>query len=322
MRASHHRTLVIVLGYALWSLGAAPAQDMQLPILEMLDAHDQAFFSACSVKLRATFPATGFDPGQGLVSADITMTSDGTDKVILVERNDPASPLFKADRFDKDYDEAGNYRLTLAKRNFVLLGPDAWKRRVDFRTLEITPQNSVTRISADSPLIEVTPVNHPDSANLFYRYVLPLGRGFSGLLTEITGVEEQESGMVRVTARGTSFSPAQGLWELEVDLTRGCLVTQAFFQVDGGGSTSRTQAGEEATAVGPELPVLDRGTFFLASDYAISIEVLEYQRAAVPSLIADVRQAITAPGGNFTLLDHSNKDGAGAPLVVRGKKAE
>ncbi|NUN97349.1 MAG: hypothetical protein HUU16_14385 [Candidatus Omnitrophica bacterium] len=321
MRIEHKAVVVAVL-VAAGMVAAAPAQDQALPIREMLDAFDQAFFSSCTVRLRATLPATAFDLSQGLIDADVVMSADGAEQALFVERHEIANPVFNANEIRRTNDQGENYEVSLEKRSFVLLARDAWSRRADFQTLSITPQSSLAGISVSRPLVEVRPVRHPDAANLFYRYVLQLGRGYSGLLSEVTTVEEQPDGTVRVEGRGTLFSPHVGAWELIVDLTQGCLVTSASFKRDDGAEKSLIGGEDGAEIVGTELPILSKGTFHLAPDYPITVEVQEYTRSASPTLIADVRQAVGSPGGNFTLLDFSNVDGAGAPLVVKGRKAE
>lgn len=295
-------------------------QAQQTGMKDMLDAYDQAFLSACTLNLTATYPTTAFDSRQGRSAAAVHVTSDGKEQALQLEDLQMDPPVFSAHRLERDYDNNGNLVLSHHKRTFVFLGTESWKCRFDPEEIRVDSSGKVAGAVKRPPHIDSRPVGHPDSANYFYRFVLPLGRGFSRLIETVTGIEAGENGIANVTARGTMFSPNVGTWQLEVDTGHDYLIRRAEFLQDGANHSSVMSATETAGISKGDIPLYREGSFALASDYVINVTLIDYTNAVTPALISDVRLAVDTLAEDWTLLDFGRTNENGSPFVVRGAK--
>jgi len=315
------------IGWLLWRfvckvlpmfLFSGPVFAEELSVKDYLEAYDQAFLSAFTVTLQATYPTNAFDGMQGSSTATVTIASDGTQQALRLESSHLDPLVFNSARIGNQYDDAGNYTISHHKAEYVHLGADSWKTRTDFEHFTISPQNVVLKKTPASPLNAVHPKGHPDPANVLFRYLLPLGRGFAQLVDEVVSVEERPSGISIVRASGTLFSDQSGTWLLEVDTTRDYLVQTARFRRDGADYDSVVSPVSSAGTLGAEIPLYREGSFSIIPSYAVSVRLTDYTRQATMSLIHDVQEAVNAVGRRSTILDFGRIDGDGMPLVLRG----
>jgi hypothetical protein len=167
------------------------------------------------------------------------------------------------------------------------------------------------------PHIAIYPAGHQDAANLYYRYLLPLGRGYAQLIDEITTAAVDNRGFAVVGGRGHLFSPQRGTWHLEIDLNSDCLVRQASFTLDG--ATSRTFVSTGEGLLKSDISLLQRGRFDLAG-YPVSVAVMAYSRKCDREILSTALSRVNnvAELPNLTtIMDFHAVDGDGIPLVAR-----
>jgi hypothetical protein len=303
----------------LWP-GANHAQDAanEGQIIETLVAFDQAFLSGINLTLEATHPTTGFDISQGYCTSIVRITGDGTQLAMDCRQIKMNSPRFAANRLEPDYEEDGNYVVNFTKNLSVYLGPDSWKTRIDQERQAVDPANAVVRATPASPLFEVRTVGHQDPKNRVFRYLLPLGRGFSDLLEKITSSTPLEDGLLRITATGSLFSPNMGEWEIVLDPQSDYLIQSATFTREG----SDTKATVVCDTMGGQfdggLSLWNKGAFQLASNYDISVQLIAFSDKTDGNLLGQIEQAAQTIQENATLIDFGVLDANGKPLVLRG----
>lgn len=283
----------------------------------MLEAYDQTFLAGCFLDLEATFPTTAFDRGQGLSTFHVQITSNGGEQAMVLQHVQAERNVYSTNHVTTHYDQGGNYVLAHHKQEFALLGSASWKMRTDMERRTIDPAGKVVNAEARKPILEIRPVGNPDAANLLYRYVLPLGRGFSQLLSSVTTVIVDEKSIAYVEARGTLFSANEGTWLLEIDTARDYLVRSAVFTVDGDSISSEVQPMEGGGVLGKDVPVYRQGSFALMPDYVISVSLKSYNQGASDAVLNVVRTAVGAVGEKWTLMDFTRTNENGSPFALR-----
>ncbi|MCA9443630.1 MAG: hypothetical protein KC964_22710, partial [Candidatus Omnitrophica bacterium] len=271
------RTVFLTFLFAVGSLtcncSGLQAQDQK--ILETLTAYDQAFFSNFTLTAKATFPTTAFDTSQGDCTSIVRISGNGSELAMARSQISMTPPRFSPDRVKREYDERGDYELNLTKDLYVYLGPDRWKTRIDQERRMITPASEVVETQVGAPVFDIRPVGHPDPKNQIFRYLLPLGRGFSDLMETVLSSEKTKDGFIKVYATGSLFSPRTGIWEVNIDPESEFLVQSATFTVDGSDNQHFMFHDVVSGSVldKSDLPLWKAGTFYLASNYKISIEL-------------------------------------------------
>jgi hypothetical protein len=219
----------------------------------------------------------------------------------------------------------GNYSVSHVKQQFVYMGPESSKLRDDHVVVVVNPSGSVVTERLMKPMIRVGPSKDSDVVNSVYRFVMPLGRGYSQLIQKVTHVEMGPDGIAKVTAQGTSFSPYSGIWSLEVDTTRDYLVRRAEFSMNGKAPEKIISASEAAGITSGKIPLYKQGSHANPSeedviDDEIRVSLDDYTNASNPGLITAVRSAVENITEGTTLMDYTRKDKNGAPFVIRGIK--
>lgn len=288
------------------------------PILENLVAYDQAFLSGIDLSIEATHPTTAFDITQGYCTSIVRITGDGTELAMDSRQSKMDSPRFAANRLEPDYEEDGNYVVSYTKNLSVHLGPESWKTRIEQERRSVDSRNTVVRTSPASPLFEVRSVGHEDAKNRVYRYLLPLGRGFSDLLEQVTSSSAIDGGLLRITATGSLFSPNMGDWEIILDSEKDYLVRSATFTRSGSDWKTTVICDPSGGVTQEGLSLWNRGTFNLASNYDISVQLLGYSDKTDGDLMDRVKQEAQTVRENSTLIDFGVLDEFGKPLVLRG----
>ncbi len=295
------------------------AQAQNSNILETLTVYDNAWLASLKMELVATYPTTAFDKDQGFCTASVKMSSDGDQQAFVINQLGMDPVHFSGDRRSADYTESGDYTLTYAKRIMVHFGSDSSKIRIDNERKKISAKDNSIETSAGSPFIEVHPKNHYDSKNRMFRFLLPLGRGFSELLDEVTEVTTSEEGLLYLTARGNLFSPNSGQWFLEIDPERDYLVRAATFSHPGSSHKSSFKGDiQSGMSARTELPIWNAGSSALIEGYEIDVQLIGY--TAQPDLLLqeEVSSEVNRIAPKSTLIDYVVSDENGQPFILRG----
>jgi len=287
-------------------------------VLEILTAYDQAFLASFTVSAEATYPTTPFDRSQGDCTAMVRITGDGRQFAMSCEQKSMDNPRFSPDRVDRSYDSEGNYTLGYTKNLFVFLGSDRWKSRTEQERRSIDAADRILQTERSTPLYDIREVGHHDQKNRIFRFLLPMGRGFSSLLHEVVNVEYEKDGLVKVTAKGIVFSPNNGVWELDIDSKNDYLVRSATFTEEGDGNRSTMRANFESGVVTSDVPVWKEGTFHLGPDYGIQVRTIDLSAKTDDRHLGRVESVVNTVESKSTLLDFSTPDMEGKPLVLRG----
>jgi len=298
----------------------ASAQDGA--IKDVLEAYDHEFLLSYTLGLVASYPTSAFDMSQGVSTSTVTVTGDGARATLRMERIATEPVFYARNRRPRSYDEHGNYLLAYNERQIISLNETAWKVRTDVGRIAITQADTLASSpTMVPPRIEVYPPGHQDPANLFYRYLLPLGRGYAQLIDEITGVTISELGIASVEARGRLFSRYSGNWHLEIDTTKDYLVRRATFTQDG--ATTTTFLCESEDYRDADIPLFGRGCFLL-TDYEVSVRLMFYSTESDNGLLArasgEVDDIEMLPNMT-TIMDFNAIDGDGMPLVTRIRRS-
>jgi len=214
------------------------------------------------------------------------------------------------------YDNQGNYYLNYDKTITVSLEDADWRVRRDAQQLVINPVSLLVSVPRSLPArVEIFPAGHQDPANVYYRYVLPLGRGYSQLIDTITSVTLDEAGIATAKATGKLFSPYPGQWTLEIDTQNDFLVRKASFVRNG-----NTAPGWTCQSVGiyeAPIPLLAEGVASLAEDYMIKVNLRRYSSDCDGSFAAALRDKVRRkellPSGSL-MLDFKSIDNDGMPF--------
>jgi len=244
---------------------------------DALDSYDQAFLEDCTLDLTAVYPASYGDPSQGDLTSRVLITSNGPTQAMDLTGTSVGPFSYEADSVSHDHDPAGNYVMSHNQEESILIEPTGCTYRVAPQKTVIDQAGSVVESGVAPPRIDSYPAGAHRPCNLLYRYVLPLGRGFSQLIDSVTVVSEGPDGISTVTASGSSFSDEVGTWNLEVDTHNDYLVQKAVFTHQSGKTSLKLSPDPSAGIWSSPVPLYRAGTFAL-SDYVVSVSLQDYTR--------------------------------------------
>jgi len=286
---------------------------------DILQVYDSEFLSSYGLRLLYSAPTSVSDKAQGYSTATVAMVGDEQGQYLVSNRMALSPISFSPGMNPRAYRADGSYLLSTIKTRQILLSPEGCRVRNDGEVFVVSQGNSVLASFLGQPLVEAYPSGHQDPANLFYRHLLPLGRGYSQLIHNIEDVQVDDRGLATVRARGVLFSPDLGNWQLEVDLGRSCLVRRAVFEREGteGPALVVNSEGYWESAV----PLAMRGSLRFAGDYAVSVTLTDYPAEPDRAVKESVRNAVNvSPSEGALIVDFGSMDGDGVPLVVRSQK--
>lgn len=280
---------------------------------DRLVLYDQEFLSSFSVKAEASIPYPMKDRDSFKANLDLT----GADSQQFLRRStrDLGNPKYLPQSKDV-HDEEGNLLVQQEKESYIVLDQGKGTVRSDSQTVAVSPGGTVKPSSMMQPCLNKYPVNNDDARNLFYRYLLPLGRGYSGLLSRVDRVIQSSGSAVTVEGVGFCFSPHPGKWVLTVDTRNQYLVTRATFTRDG--ANSPTLVCQSEGVLGKVIPLGQKGTLTLGG-YVISVVATDYARAIDESVKADVLKKVNVAPPEVLLIDYGVIDSDRTPLVVKGQ---
>ena len=290
-------------------------------LADQMFVYDSVFLEDYSIALEAVRPLS-VSSNTDLCTVTVRLTGNGTTQAYASEVASVGySHEYIADARLNGYDENGNYLLNYRNREWIVMHPESWTMRQEINSKPVSPSGRAAGEDiAVKPLILHHHVGDDDMANLMYRNILPLGRGFAQLLREVTTVTvEAGSGALRVEATGVLFSPQPGKWRLEVDPKLDYLVRSAEFTPDG--TKVPTFDVHTTGLVDAAMPIAAKGNVRF-SDYRLSVRVLSYSRRTDEALI-DQASALTLDAAERAVgtrvLDFREMDANYAPKMTRVK---
>ncbi len=218
----------LILGLLLLLAGKTSAEDNGL--LALLQDYDNLFLADYSVDLKVTQP-TGIMPEDGMSTCQVSLTGRGGSHRMKLARQSRDAVSFVQNPSIGGKTKEGEYVVGYYAEQAIELTPNKCKVRNDPKVVVVNPASGDSgQDGRAQSLVEVYPPNHHDAYNLYFRYILPLGRGYARHLTEVTSVEDLGDGISALRGIGTFFSDKQGEWYLEVDTAHDCLVRKASFR--------------------------------------------------------------------------------------------
>lgn len=145
-----------------------------------------------------------------------------------------------------------------------------------------------------------------------------MGRGFSDLLDQVVSTETMENGLLKVNATGSFFSPNPGEWEIQVDPQSDYLVREATFTRDGSEDKSTMICDPSGAVSKSDLPLWNRGTLNLTSNYDITVQLTAYSSQMDGDQLGQIKSAVNTVEEHSTVLDFNTPNENGKPLVIRG----
>lgn len=283
-------------------------------IKDVLDSYDAQFLSHFKLSLIVKSKCNiGADQDPSTFTLRVT-GNDGTYALAMSRGNLGASRYTsKADRLD--YNNAGDLTVSNLKGRTIFNNRKSWKVRSEYDNVILSKAGQKTlSSSALAPRLELYPANHQDPANLFFRYILPLGRGYSQLLEAVTS-STLVNGIATVTGPGSLFSADKGIWRLEIDTTREYLVRSASFSLPSHSYPVFTCRSYNYLKA--ETPLFGSGELsFPIRNYNITTTVGSYAASADNTLYDESSNLTTAYPSNTSVMDFSQVDAEGMPFVL------
>ena len=252
------------------------AQDLQ----QILSVYDYEFLSSFKIKIQASIPR--WPLGQGYYAAEVELTGNADEQFLK--------------------------KTTVEKGN----SPREKNRYIALESIRAVVRDDPYDLL---PFVNKYPASSGQALAYFFRYVLPLGRGYSQFISHVDSVTPAGPGLITVQAHGFGFSRRPGKWELQVDTAKQYLVTKAAFTRDG--ASKPTYVSESQGYYDSEVALTERGTFYPAPIYKISVSLVDYARAFDEALKTEVLDKVNAQPPDVLIRDHNIMDSDGTPLVIR-----
>lgn len=305
----------------LHAAAALSANDLK----EILENYDAQFMASLRIELDVVEP-THAEPIHGKCRETVIIASDAAGKQLDLTRTDVDPVKYVKTQYNlpaRDGKGGDEFLLCYDKHVAMSQKTGLWSIRHDAESIGVGSDNRISRpASMAAPNLDLFPGVNQDAANLYYRYILPLGRGYAQLIDKITSISIDAAGIATVTAAGSLFSPYSGVWNLEIDTKAGYLVRKAAFVQNGA-----KRQGLVCTASKPRagaLQVFTEGVLTLGQDFQISTKLrsLSFDQEEVrfsKSKMQDATTSETLPAG-ATIMDFRSVDGDMMPKVQRVKK--
>lgn len=295
----------------------SPAGDLK----DILENYDHQFLSSFRLELDATLP-THMDTVHGHSQAIIIATSAPHGQHLDLVRStiDPIQYLKTGSFIGAP--SSGTMVLNYDKHLAISLEDQDWRIRRDPESIAVDASSKPTRpAKMIAPRLDIYPKGHQDAANLFYRYILPLGRGYAQLLDRVTDASTDPNGIITVQAEGTLFSPYRGTWNLEVDTRAAYLVRKATFTRQG--APNPGLICEASHLHEGAIPIYEEGSLRLSTNYLIQVKLKQYSSTPTDALslrakVKDTISSETLPESS-TIMDFRSIDSDHIPRIMRAK---
>ncbi|NWF85129.1 MAG: hypothetical protein HXY18_15030 [Bryobacteraceae bacterium] len=284
----------------IWASASLYAQPSGAGLLNALRKLDEEAARSLSLTLQVRIPAHPFDLGQGTVSQNCRVSSDSGAHAINCENANPEKPIYRPPEsvgYDRvDYDRNDNLILWREVRRFAFSSPALNGVRVQLEMLAVDKAGQISRRAAHNRLQRHNP-GDPNSIYDLPQYLLALGRGFSGYLTEIRSVRRQGA-LLQVAAAGSYGPRLSGEWELSLEPAPAYLVRSAKF----------TKPGSDAAILSTQSLGAAPGGGFAASGafrrilkpdvvYEVAVQLQQYSPKPDAALLAEARKQLEMPLG-------------------------
>jgi hypothetical protein len=286
---------------------------------DILAAYDTEYLSDFELTLHASFP-TAHNLKQGFSRSSIEINASGGETALKMNCTGADPFRFVADD-QNSYDATGNYFVSHEIGQFIMI--DANEARVLHlpELLLIGKDSSILKKSSlMARRMEKLDRNHADALNQVYRYILPLGRGFSMLMGEVNKVSIDANGIADVESSGTLYSSYPGLWRLKVDTLHEYLIIGASFTRQGNATPDFTSQCSPNLMTGP----LCASGVCRFSDYEITVSSAVYSSQPNATAISEARM-MTDPvktPANIHVLDFRRVNSDGLPTISLMKPGE
>jgi hypothetical protein len=288
--------------------------------MELLEAYDHEFFSAYSLDIRVCTVTHWHHRELGLTTFTVKITGNDQEHALALQATEISIPEAEPGRSPN---EKGSYRVSRSYGEFIRLLDTEWRMTMQTQNLVVGKDRKILESGKPGTfLVRIHPVGHRDVENRFYRYILPLGRGYAPLLKEIKSVTVDEAGIARVKARGRLWSADEsGTWDLRIDTKRAYLVRHA--QITARGQKSPTFVCECRGLLDAELPLGRTGAIkFAQQHYAESVTLIDYAPKPDPTVMETVRQELYDEEKlkRATVMDYREVDSEGVPKIIRRRR--
>lgn len=315
--------LLLAAGAFTLNAAAAPgANDLK----EILENYDAQFMASLRLELDVVEP-THVETMHGKSRAAVLIASDAAGKRLDRTRTDVDPVKYVKTEYNQPArDGKGGDEFLLCYDRHVAMTQEKgmWRIRHDAESIGLGSDNRITRPTRMvAPNMDLLPGSSQDAANLFYRYILPLGRGYSQLIDKVTALSVNAAGIATVTASGSLFSPYSGVWNLEIDTKAGYLVRKAVFTQNGAKRQGLVCVASGLCA--GALPLFTEGALTLGQDFQINVKLKSHSSALdevrlAKAKLQDAATSETLPAG-ATIMDFRSVDGDMMPRVERVKKS-
>lgn len=278
---------------------------------QILLAYDEEFLSSFRIHLKASIPYG--DPQPGHFIGDLELTGKTGERFLKLTPAEFGKFIYYHSEDPLSHDDTGNLFVSRDVGQYIALDVNKGIVRYDNEKVAVNSEGQVVSSVRQTPRIEKYAANANDPGNLFFRYILPLGRGYSQLITHVDSVSTGPGGLMSVRGRGFLFSPDAGRWELEIDTERQYLVRKAVFTQDGG--IEPVFVSESEGYYDSDVALGQKGTFGLRH-YSISVSLIDYARAFDEALRTEVLGKVGLTPPEAWIMDFNLVDSDGVPLVI------
>ena len=284
-------------------------------IKEILETYDYEFLSDYTIHATAAQP-THLSSDQEYSTHTLTLSGFNGEHALRMNRTSLGLPVHRENSKYGDNDEEGNFIIAQNKNRHIWLGQSTYKILTEPEILTISRENVIVSDPVPAqPQMCIYPPGHQDAANLYYRYVMALGRGYSQVIDKVLSVSQGSEEISYVTAKGSLFSPNSGVWELEVEPKRNYLIRRASFRPDH--ATVPSFECESGVYLDGVIPVYQRGQLSF-SGFVISVDMQSYSRTAETDFIDDASSRLNNVSllqPDTLIMDFNFVDGDGVPLA-------
>lgn len=307
--------LLLLIVISEFRCDSAAAQDSSELI--KLAAYDNVFLSGYKIVLLVSQPSI-VNAKMGFTTSTMTLSGDGQRQSLRQDAMaaDPVKYSSTKLHIYGQRDPKGNFVVGLPKSLSIYLDGEGGKIRHDeeVRTIPKDKLLPASRVDANTR-IESFASSDQDLLNQYYRYILPLGRGFSQLIDSIVGVEANGDGTEKIKARGRLFSRYVGEWTLQVDTLNDYVVTSATFKQDAARDLDFKMNG--IGLAGADLK-LNQSGWVDFKGYRIGVELIDY-KALTDSQFINKMNAMANDTSTYsdraTIVDFHQIDGQGMPQI-------
>jgi len=202
-------------------------------LLDLLNEKDQISNSVgYIISYQVLTKANMFDPNQGLVIMDCTVTRTGQAFAMKITYNYEHPPIFAhlgtRDYQPIDYDQEGNLIVWRTLEKYILFAPDRNDTLKKLMVFFVDPNDQIVKKRNNIGLHRFS-IGDRNNMYEFSQYELATGRGFSKNLGTVTSAKTLPSGLMKVTSKGSYRRGPQGNWELTLDPNSDNIVREATF---------------------------------------------------------------------------------------------